>query len=120
MRSAEFNQLFNAYRQQAIETSAASISQHASDSKPMWLQLLQRHVQEWKQHYGQESQALEQIKDNYQRIRQHTGSLSQVEQLAILANEDRELGEVTMAFQVKRDLVWARQQQELQTNRVLA
>jgi uncharacterized protein YdaT len=120
MTSDKFNELFDIYRQKAIETSAASINENATDHKPIWVRLLQRHVQEWKQHYGQESQALEQIKDNYQHIRHQADPFSPIEQMAILADQERASEVVTRLFQVKRDMIWARQQQELETLKVLA
>ncbi len=118
MTSNTFNQLFDAYQQKAVETSVASVS--PMEEKPTWLLLLQRHVQEWKQHYGRESQAIEEVRDNYQRIRRQAGPLSPGQQLAIRTDEDRQSGEVTMSFQAKRDLIWARQQQELNSFRYSA
>ncbi len=118
MTSAKFSQLFDAYRQQAIETNVALLNVNPTDSTPTWLQLLQRHVREWKQHYGSENQAIEQIKQNYQRICQQADVLGVAKIKAIRVKEDRESQEVRLAFQEKRDLIWARQQQEIATGRI--
>ncbi|MFD2936573.1 hypothetical protein [Spirosoma flavum] len=118
MTSDAFNQLFDAYRQQAIETNVAAITPSSVGDKPTWVQILQQHVQEWKQHYKLESQAIEQVRDTYQRIHQ-AGPLSLTEQQAIQDDEERESTAVAMSFQVKRELIWARQQQELSTGKVI-
>ena len=120
MTSDTFNQLLNAYRQQTVEMNVSSITPGPVDETLTWVQLLQRHVQEWKQHYGLESQAVEQIRENYQHIRRQVGPLSPFEQTDILAAESEESKEVSMSFQAKRDLIWARHQQELNTSRFVA
>lgn len=120
MTSHTFNQLFDVYRQEAVATSIASVGLNEADSKPTWVQLLQRHVQEWKQHYNLERQALEEVKGTYQRIRHEAGPLSFSQHKAIFTDEDRDSVEVELSFQEKRDLIWARQQQELSTLRFSA
>ncbi len=119
MTSAKFNQLFDAYRQQTIETSVALLDADPNSNTQTWLQLLQRHVQEWKQHYGQENQAIERVKQNHQHIYHQANLLNSSEQKAGLI-EDRESQEIRASFQVKRDLIWARQQQELTTGKISA
>ena len=120
MTSQTFNQLFDVYRQEAVATSIESVSQSAADGKPTWVQLLQRHVQEWKEHYSLECQALEEVKDAYQRIRRQTAPLSPSQQKAMFTDEGRKSVEVASSFQAKRDLIWARQQQELSNLRFSA
>ncbi len=120
MTSHTFNQLFDIYRQEAVATSVASVSLNESDSKPTWVQLLQRHVQEWKQHYSGERQALDEVKETYQRIRRQTGPLTPGQQKAIITDEDRKSAEIELSFQARRDLIWARQQQELSSLRFSA
>ena len=120
MTSDTFNQLLNVYRQQTIEMNVSSIASGPADATLTWVQLLQRHVQEWKQHYSLESQAIEQVRKNYRHIRRQVSSSSLMEQSAILAAELQEAKEVSMSFQTKRDLIWARHQQELNTSRFVA
>ncbi|WP_148562475.1 hypothetical protein [Spirosoma radiotolerans] len=117
MTSDAFNQLLGAYRQQTIEMNVSSITPGSEEATLTWVQLLQRHVQEWKQHYRLESQAVEQVRENYRHIRRQVGSLSILDQSAILAAESQESKEVSMSFQAKRDLIWARHQQELNISR---
>lgn len=119
MNSDTFNQLLNAYLQQTIEMNVSSIKPGPADATLTWVQLLQRHVQEWKQHYKLESQAIERIQENYQRIRSQGGALSSTEQIAISAAELQESKEVSMCFQAKRDLIWSRHQQELGIGRFI-
>lgn len=109
MTSDTFNQLFNEYRQQVVETSVAAVQASSPDSTPSWLTILQRHVQEWKQHYSLESKAIQQVKGKYMR-RYLSGPSGQT---TLLANEDQEIMEVTKSFQAKRESIWIRQQQEL-------
>ncbi len=109
MQKDTFNKLFDAYYQQAIETCVDSVSSDSIDDKPTWVQLLRRHVLEWKQHYRLQNQALEQIRNNCQN-----GSLA--DQNTILVNEEA----VTRLFEAKRELIWARQQQELNTGKFMA
>ncbi|MFD2934271.1 hypothetical protein [Spirosoma flavum] len=106
MTSDSFNQLFDKYLQQVSETSTASVKPDPTGDKPTWLFLLQRHVQEWKQHYRLESQAIEQIKSKSQRFN------SQVDRLSFL-DQDQAIAEVTTFYDVKRELIRDRQQQEL-------
>ena len=120
MTSHTFNQLFDVYRQEAVATSIASVGQNATDGKPTWVQLLQRHVQEWKQHYNLECQALDEVKETYQHIRRQTGPLTPGQQKAIVTDEGRKSAEIELSFQAKRDLIWARQQQELSNLRFSA
>jgi hypothetical protein len=119
MTTDTFNQLLDAYRQQTIEKNVSSIVPGPANATLTWAQLLQRHVQEWKQHYTLESQAIERIRENYQHIRSQAGTLSHGEQMAILAAESRESQEVSMFFQKKRDLIWARHQQESNTSQLM-
>ncbi|RZA01841.1 MAG: DUF2252 domain-containing protein [Moraxellaceae bacterium] len=111
--------MLDAYRQQTIEKNVSSIVPGPANATLTWAQLLQRHVQEWKQHYTLESQAIERIRENYQHIRSQVGTLSHGEQMAILAAESRESQEVSMFFQKKRDLIWARHQQESNTSQLM-
>lgn len=120
MTSDAFSQLLDAYRQQTIEVNVSSITPSSSGATLSWVQLLQRHVQEWKQHYGLESQAIEQVRKNYQHIRRQVGPLNLTEESAILAAESQESKEVSISFQTKRDLIWARHQQELSISRFVA
>ncbi|WP_461073807.1 hypothetical protein [Spirosoma horti] len=120
MNNDTFSQLLDAYRQQTIEMNVSSITPSSSGATLSWVQLLQRHVQEWKQHYRLESQAVEQVRETYQHIRRQVDPSNIMEQSAILAAESQESKEVSMVFQAKRDLIWARHQQELSTSRFVA
>lgn len=120
MTSDTFNQLMDAYLQQTIEMNVSSIAPAAVDATQTWVQLLQRHVQEWKQHYGLESQAVERVRESYQHIRRQVGPLSLSAQMAMLEAESQESKEVSLYFQTKRDLIWARHQQELNTSRFVS
>ncbi|WP_460940629.1 hypothetical protein [Spirosoma humi] len=120
MTSDTFNQLLDAYQQQTIEMNVSSITPASVDTAQTWVQLLQRHVQDWKQHYGLESQAVARVRENYQQIRRQVGPLSPSAQMAISEAESQESNEVSMYFQAKRDLIWARHQQELSTNRFMS
>jgi len=120
MTNDTFSQLLDAYRQQTIEMNVSSITPGSSGATLSWVQLLQRHVQEWKQHYRLESQAVEQVRETYQHIRRQVDPSNIMEQSAIVAAESQEANEVSMFFQAKRDLIWARHQQELSRSRFVA
>lgn len=109
MQSDTFNKLFEAYYQQAIETCVDSIPSGSVDSNPTWVQMLRHHVQEWKQHYKLQSQAIDQVKNNCTHE-------SLIDQRDFLVSEEA----VIRLFEIKRDLIWTRQQQELTTGKFIA
>ncbi|MCX6219127.1 hypothetical protein [Spirosoma sp.] len=107
MTSDRFNHLFNEYRQQVVDQSTAAVNASSPDKAPTWLHVLQRHVQEWKQHYGSESQAIQEIRANHRH--------SQLNSQAKFTDVEQEILEVTKSFELKRETIWIRQQHELST-----
>ncbi|GAB3027058.1 hypothetical protein [Spirosoma pulveris] len=105
MTRESFNQLFNEYRQQVVDSSTAAVQASSPDNTPGWLVVLQRHVQEWKQHYGSESQAIQAVKARHMYSRFMNSDKS--------IDIEQEISEVTKSFQLKRETIWIRQQHEL-------
>ncbi|SOD89919.1 hypothetical protein [Spirosoma fluviale] len=105
MTRESFNQLFNEYRQQVVEASTAAVQANSPNKNPDWLTVLQRHVQEWKQHYGSESQAIQAIKTRHM----YSQFVNSDKSIGV----EQEISEVTKLFQLKRETIWIRQQHEL-------
>ena len=83
----------------------------ADDS--VWLNLLQHHVQEWRQHYMLESQAVQELEEEHQLVLDRAEPLSQGQRAAIIAEQDQQVDKLMCVYQARRELIRARQQREL-------
>ncbi|WP_080241290.1 hypothetical protein [Spirosoma rigui] len=84
----------------------------ADDESP-WLYLLRAHVQEWKQHYKLEREAIEKLEASHQRLLDQLGPLSDEAEEALLTRQDQEIDEIIGLYQLRREFIRERQQQEL-------
>ena len=78
-----------------------------------WLTLLQIHIQEWKQHYNHVSQAIYDLEIEHQHVRSIAGQLNYDDETAMIAEQDRQVDELIIASQLKREFIRERQQREL-------
>jgi trehalose/maltose hydrolase-like predicted phosphorylase len=93
-------------------TSLDPVDSVIDESK--WMNLLRSHIQEWKQHYNQVNQAIQDQDDEHQRIRSEAHYLSDEEKLAVIASQDQEVDALIDYYQAQRELIRKRQQQELE------
>lgn len=85
----------------------------SSDEESDWLFLLRNHVQEWKQHYKLEREAIEQLEAVHQHTLAQMGPLSPDDEEAILTKQDQEIDDVIGLYQLRREFIRERQQREL-------
>ena len=112
-----FNKVFDTYRQEAIKVLEGSIDQSLTQPTPA-VQLLRQHVQEWKQHYEQQDQTIQQVRAKYQLRRQGTDQRTEFEKGRLRSDEECECQQVTSTFNLMRETIWQRQQVELTNNRI--
>ena len=112
-----FNTVFDTYRQQAIKSLEGSIDQSLPQPTPA-VQLLRHHIQEWKQHYEQQDQTIQQVRAKYQLMRQGTDQRTEFIKGRLTRDEESECQQVTSTFNLKRETIWQRQQEELANNRI--
>ena len=79
----------------------------------VWLNLLQYHVQEWRQHYMLESQAVQELEEEHQLVSDQAGPLSRSQRVAMITEQDQQIDKLMCVYQARRDLIRARQQREL-------
>lgn len=112
-----FNKVFDTYRQQALKVFEGSIDQSLAQPNAA-VQLLRQHIQEWKQHYEQQDQTIQQVKAKYHLMRQGTDQRVEVKKGRLTSDEEYECQQVTSTFNLKRETIWQRQQEELANNRI--
>lgn len=112
-----FNNVFDTYRQQAIKILEGSIDQSSTQPTPA-VQLLRHHIQEWKQHYEQQDQTIQQVRVKYQLLRQGIDQRTEFEKGKLKSDEEGECQQLTSTFNLKRETIWQRQQEELAINRI--
>ncbi|MDB5241719.1 MAG: hypothetical protein JWP57_2344 [Spirosoma sp.] len=96
-----------------LENTAPVITDYgAVESK--WVHLLRVHVQEWKNHYNQVNQAIQELEDEHEQIRAQAGPLSALELQQLIASQDEQIDELINYYQSKRESIRLRQQQELE------
>ncbi|MBC3788796.1 hypothetical protein [Spirosoma utsteinense] len=84
-----------------------------TEEESNWLYLLRSHVQEWKEHYKQESQAIEKLEVEHQTFLTQADHLTIAERMATLVSQEREIDEVINLYQLRREFIRERQQKEL-------
>jgi hypothetical protein len=85
----------------------------SADEESNWLYLLRSHVQEWKEHYKLESQAIEKLEVEHQASLNQADHLNITERMATLVSQEREIEEVINLYQLRREFIRERQQKEL-------
>lgn len=84
---------------------------------PVAPDLLRHHLQEWKQHYKQLTQAIEAIEAESKK---RSTELPEVERASMAAGQQQRIEDITRLFDANRLLIWERQQAELGQQYVLA
>jgi hypothetical protein len=97
-------------RMESIDFVGAPTS---ADEESPWLYLLRVHVQEWKQHYKLEREAIERLEASHQRLLDQLGPLSDEAEELLLARQDQEIDEIIGLYQLRREFIRERQQREL-------
>lgn len=92
---------------------AEPVDNSSTDEESNWLYLLRSHVQEWKEHYKLESQAIEKLEVEHQAFLAQADHLSIAERMATLVSQEREIDEVINLYQLRREFIRERQQKEL-------
>lgn len=96
-----------------IERTAIYSSPPSTADDSVWLNLLQHHVQEWRQHYTLESQAVQELEEEHQHVLDQAGPLSRSQRTTIIAEQDQQVDKLMCVYQARRELIRARQQREL-------
>ncbi|MBC3785320.1 hypothetical protein [Spirosoma utsteinense] len=97
-----------------IETVDVAVSTQETDPESKRLQLLQSHVQEWKTHYGLEKQAVEELEVDHQNLLVQLDRVWSMKKSALLFSKDQQVHTVLNKYRVRRELIWERQQAELE------
>ncbi|GAB2555280.1 hypothetical protein [Spirosoma aerophilum] len=113
-----FNKVFDTYRQRSIEALEESVGQQVSVSESTWFICLRGHIEEWKHHYGQQDQAIQQIRVKYQFLQQSLRELTETDQLALRTQEEKECQAMESSFGLRREMIFERHQQELMINKL--
>jgi len=96
-----------------ILDSTAPVTTNYGADESKWVHLLRVHIQEWKNHYNQVNQAIQELEDEHERIRALAGSLPSTELQELIASQDEQIDELINFYHVKRESIRLRQQQEL-------
>lgn len=96
-----------------LENSEPVITDYGADESK-WVHLLRAHVQEWKNHYNLVNQAIEELEAEHEQIRAQAGPLSSIELKKLIAKQDQQMDELVNFYQLKRESIRLRQQQELE------
>lgn len=96
-----------------IERTAIYSGPPSIADESVWLNLLQHHVKEWRQHYMLESQAVQELEEEHQQILDQAGPMSRSQRAAMIAAQDQQVDKLICVYQARRELIRARQQREL-------
>ena len=110
----------NMYQEALVATSMESTESiefgsvnPSTDEDSNWLYLLRNHVQEWKQHYRLEREAIEQLETSHQQLLDRLGPLNPDDEDIIFTRQDQEIEDVIGLYQIRREFIRERQQREL-------
>lgn len=96
-----------------IETIDVVISTDTGNRESRWLHLLRSHIQEWKDHYSLEKQAVDELEAEHHHLLIQLDRLWSMKKAALMNSQEQEVDTVLSHYQVRRDLIRERQQAEL-------
>lgn len=96
-----------------IETIDVVTKTDVSNHESRWLHLLRNHIQEWKDHYSLEKQAVDELEAEHQHLLVQLDRLWSMKKKAMMDSQEQEVDTVQNHYQVRRELIRERQQAEL-------